>query len=426
MAMDYRVIEIFTSETAKYKGHSLSMALVQRVHDLRIAARCMVSTGVAGCYENGDIATRGIEVLSFNMPIKIEIVLPSAELDRVLPIVEEIVTDGIVMVEEMDIRVHRVNALLIPRNLRVLDIMTRNPLSVSPNATATDIVRILLSNTFNGIPVVDENNKPIGIVTQGDLIQRAGMPIRIGLLKDLGQENMDATLQNMAGKMAIKIMTHPVVTVPEDMHVPQAVDLMLQHHLKRLPVVNQDGVLTGMLARMDVFRTVTRENPDWSTIVKHGVEVNHPRRAADLMSNDVHKVLAGASIEEVMHMIDDSDLQRVAVVDNGGRLVGVISDRDILRLFAGHRIGIWDRVASTLTFTAMGQRHKAAIEEAGTRTAGEIMHSDIVSVREDAPLDEVIRLMTSKQIKRLPVVGPNGEFKGMISRDAVLRAGING
>jgi len=143
------------------------------------------------------------------------------------------------------------------------------------------------------------------------------------------------------------------------------------------------------------------------------------------MRRDVHTVVSSASIEEVMRMIDDSDIQRVVVVDGTGRLLGMISDRDLLRVFAGHRIGIWDRVASKLTFTAMGQRHKAAIYEARKRTAGEIMHPDIVSVREDAPLEEAIRLMTSKQIKRLPVVGPNGEFKGLVNRDAVLRAGMN-
>ena len=424
MALDYRVIEVFTNEAARYKGHALSIALVQRVRDLRIAARCMVSRGIAGCYEHGEVATHGIEVLSFNMPLKIEIVLPAAELDRVLPIVEEMVSDGIVMVEEMDIRVHRVNARLLPNNLHVLDIMTRNPRAVPVSATAVDVVRVLLSGAFNGVPVVDGQNRPVGIITQGDLIQRAGMPIRLGLLRDLGAENADAVMQQLAGKTAAEIMTKPVVTVAEEISVPAAVDRMLQHGLKRMPVVNKDGVLTGILARVDVFKTVTRESPDWAALAKHGIEVSHARLAVDIMRRDVHTVPATASIEEVMRMIDDSDLQRVAVVDAAGRLLGIISDRDLLRVFAGHRIGVWDRVASKLTFTAMGQRHKAAIAEAGKRTAGEIMRTDIVTVREDTPVEEAIRLMVSKQIKRLPVVGPGGELRGMVSRDSVLRAGM--
>ena len=124
---------------------------------------------------------------------------------------------------------------------------------------------------------------------------------------------------------------------------------------------------------------------------------------------------------------NEADVNRavaVAVVDAANRLLGMISDRDLLKLFSGHKVGIWDRIASRLTFSAMGQRHKAAIEDARKRTAGEIMRTDIVSVREETSLDEVVRLMTSKQLKRLPVTGPHGELLGVISRDAVLRAGL--
>jgi len=326
------------------------------------------------------------------------------------------------MVKEMDIRVHRVNARLLPRNLLVRDIMTRNPRSVFLTANAADIVRILLSSTFNGVPVVDGNHKPVGIVTQGDLIERAGMPIRIGLLRAMWEKNDDVSFARLADKTASEIMTQPVITVPEDMLVPKAVDRMLEHNLKRMPVVNSDGILTGILARIDVFKTITKEAPDWAAISKHGIDVSHARLAGDVMSREVHTVQRAASLEEVMQLIDDTDLQRVAVVDEGGRLIGIISDHDLLRLFAGHRIGIWDLAASKFTFTSMGQRHKAAIEEARKRTAGELMRADFAFVPEDTPLNDVIRLMIAKQIKRVPVIGPNGELKGVISRDSLLRA----
>jgi CBS domain-containing protein len=421
MALDYRVIEVFTSEEARYKGHPLGMALVQRIHDLRIAARCMVLRGIAGCYENGEIATHGIEVLSFNMPLKIEIILPASELGRVLPMVEEMVTDGIVVVEEMDMRVHKVSASVLPRNLHVTDIMTRNPHSVTPDTPAAEIVKLLLTHPFNGVPVIDERGKPVGIVTQGDLIQRAGMPIRLGLLKDMAQDNLDATLREMSKKQAKEIMTSPVTTVSQDLPVQQAVRLMLDKGLKRMPVVNHEGSVTGILSRFDIFRTATRETPDWQAIQGQSIQVGNIRRVGEILSRDVHAVKVDASIEAVMRIIDENDIQRVVVVNDTGKLLGMILDSDLLRLFSGHRVGIWDRIASRLTFTAMGQRHKAAIEEARKRTAGEVMRKDLITVTEDATLDEAIRLMTDHNIKRLPVVERDGTFLGMISRDALLR-----
>ncbi len=63
-------------------------------------------------------------------------------------------------------------------------------------------------------------------------------------------------------------------------------------------------------------------------------------------------------------------------------------------------------------------------EDLRAKTAGEVMNRDIVTVQEDAPINEAIHLMLDKAIKRLPVVDEQGKFKGMISRDALLRAGF--
>lgn len=420
MSLDYRMIEVFTNEEAKYKGQSLHAAIVLRVRDLRIAARCIVLRGVAGCYETGEIATQGIEVLSFNMPLKIEIILPSAELERVLPIIEEMVGEGIVVVGDRSMRVHRVRARLLPRNLHVADIMTRSPRSIGPAASAAEIVRILLAGDFNAVPVVDTRTKPIGIVTQGDLINRAAMPVRLGLLRAMTREHLDATLEALSEIKAQDIMSSPLVLVRE-ITVPEAVRLMLGRNLKRLPVVNKDGILTGNLSRFDIFRIVTNETPEWRAIEAQKVEVvGRIRRVGEVMRRDVRAVKPGTPLEEVMRIIDENDIQRVMVVDDAGKLLGMIFDKDLLALFSGHRIGVWDRIAGRLTFTAMGQKHKAVLEKAGKKTAAEIMKKELVTVDEETTLDEAIRLMTIHQIKLLPVVEKDGTFVGVVGRKMLL------
>ena len=174
MAIKYCVVEVFTSEGGAGRGPALAQALVRRVRDLKIAARCLVTRGVAGCREDGEIASGGLEVLSLDMPLKIEIVLPSAELDRVLPLLDELVADGIVLVGRKKALFHRVKARLLPPALRVKDIMSPEPRAVGLPASAADIVHLLVSGTFNGVPVVDEDGKPVGVVTQSDLVRRAG------------------------------------------------------------------------------------------------------------------------------------------------------------------------------------------------------------------------------------------------------------
>lgn len=424
--MNYKLITVYTSEDARWHGKSVSEAIVTFVRGLKLAARCAVTRGIAGCYENGELATTTIEVLSYKMPLKVEIVLPTSEAERVLPTVQDMVSDGIVSVGDLDVVSHKTQKHLVPHHLRVRDVMTVSPQKAAATTPASDIVRMLLSAEFNSVPVVDDLGRPVGIITQGDLISRGGMPVRLGLMGLLGSENLDAVLQAMAGKTAGEIMTQPVVTTAEDRQLTEAVDVMLQRNLKRLPVVDAGGRLVGILARVDVFRTITSEVPHWEAMRVRNVVVNGLRLVKDIMRRDTHTVAASASLEEVMRVIDSNDIQRVAVVDDDGKLLGLISDHDLLRLFSDHKIGVWDRIASRLTFTDMGRRHKAVVDQARKRTAGEIMKTDIITIGEEEPIDEAIRLMTEKRIKRLPVVDADGRFKGMVSRDSLLRTGMGG
>ncbi|MCU0917101.1 MAG: DUF190 domain-containing protein [Planctomycetes bacterium] len=422
--MNYKAIAIYTSEDVRWRGKPVAEALLAFVQGLKLAARCSVTRGVAGSYENGELATLKLEILSFKMPLKIEIVLPASEAARVLPTIQDMVVDGIVSVSDLNVVSHRTQKHLIPRHLRVRDVMTASPQRVRATTPASDVVRILLSGQFNSIPVVDDLDRPIGMITQGDLIARGGMPVRLGLMQPLGQENLDAVLKEMANTTARQIMTAPVVAVAEDRFLSEAVDLMLKNKLKRLPVVDAGGKLIGVLARLDVFRTITTEMPDWEAMRAGNVVLANVRVVQDIMRADTQTVTPETSVEEVMRVIDTNDIQRVAVVTAEGKFLGLISDHDLLGLFSGHKVGIWDRLASKLTFTALGQRHRAVVEQARKQTAGEVMKTDLVTVGPESPIDEAIRLMVAHQIKRLPVVGPDGAFLGIVSRDSLLRAAI--
>lgn len=105
--LTYSVIEVFTSEEARWHGVPLYDAIVRAVAKEGAFARCLVTKGIAGCYEDGELASHRVLDLSYNMPLKIEIVLPASELERVLARVEEMVGDGIIVVEDVEIRSHR-------------------------------------------------------------------------------------------------------------------------------------------------------------------------------------------------------------------------------------------------------------------------------------------------------------------------------
>ena len=423
MAIEYSRIQIFTSEEAKHQGKPLYMAVVEFVRAQKLAARSLVTRGVAGCYENGEIATKGVEVLSFNMPLKIEILLPMPELDRVLPTLEAMVEDGMVTVETASVWQHRTVSRFIPRQLRVRDVMTPSPSSVKVNTTVSEVLQHLLHAEYNGLPVVDEEGHPVGMVTQGDLIRRAGVPVRKGLLEDCDGGQLQGLMEELARKSAMEIMTVPVVTVGEDKTLSTAVDTMVAKKLKRLPVVDDKGRLVGLLSRLDVFRTIGHDAPDWRKL-RHQVQVSEIRTVADIMDREAQTVQPEATMEEIIRVIDTRDIQRVSVVDTKGMFLGLISDRAVLAAFGEHRAGLWSYLLSKLPFTEIGKHRREYATLLNNHRALDLMKKDIFTVREDTLMDEAIRLMVDKGIKRLPVLDADGRFKGMVSRDAVLRAGV--
>ncbi len=421
MPLKFSVIEIFTSEEVQFDGKQIQDAVVQYVLDLKIAARCIVSRGIQGCYESGEIATQKILDLSYHMPLKIEVVLPSPELENVLPKIEEMVGEGIIGLRDLEISVYKTKKHLFPRHLKVKDIMTVSPQTVTPDTTLYDVTKILLSSIFTGIPVVDTENRPIGIITQGDLIYRAGLPMRLGLLSVCDPQVLSDSLKPLVSRLAKEIMSQPATCIGEDQFATDAVNLMLEKNLKRFPVINKQGGITGILSRLDIFRTIMRECPDWKAFECRQIQVKNLNTVSDIMRRDAHTVSPETSVEEVIRIIDSNDIQRVAVVDDNGIFLGLISDRDLLTAFSEKTCGIWNFFMSKIPFAERRRRHQDVIQCLQSGTAGEIMKTDLVIADEDTPLHNALTLMTQKALKRLPVIDKDGKFKGMISRDSLLR-----
>jgi CBS domain-containing protein/PII-like signaling protein len=424
--LNYKAIEIFTSEEARYRNKPVADAVMQSIRDLKIAARCIVTRGIAGCYESGELATGRLEILSFNLPIRIYIVIPAVEVERVLSALDGMINDGIVALHDLNVLIHRTHNAFFPRQLMVRDVMTADPQSVIAATPLSDVARLLLPSIFTGLPVLDERQRPIGVITQGDLIRKGGLPLRLGLLAESNRDRRESVLTQLASLRAEEVMSSEIVIIAEDRPLAEAVDLMLAKGVKRLPVVDGAKRLVGMLSRLDIFRTVMREKPDLNAFRAQKIEVEHLKYVGDILRRDTHAVSLQTSIEEVIRIIDDNDIQRVAVVDPEGKLLGLISDRDLLRYFKPQQEGIWHMLAK-IKHPFKQEACESDLGQCLTETtAGEVMISELIKVREEMLIEEAIGLMIEKGLKRLPVVDDAGCFKGMISRDSLLRTGFSG
>ncbi len=142
------------------------------------------------------------------------------------------------------------------------DIMTEAVTFVRPDTPVREIAAVLLDKRISAVPVLNSDGVPMGMVSEGDLIER-GERERLTrsdwwLALVSGRQALDdkflARLQ-AASRTASDIMSAPLVTVSEDTPVDEVAWLLAIHHIKRVPVV-RDGHLVGIVSRADLLRVV--------------------------------------------------------------------------------------------------------------------------------------------------------------------------
>lgn len=142
----------------------------------------------------------------------------------------------------------------------VSEVMNHNVITVRPDTSLLDAVRIMLANRVSGLPVLDETGRLVGMVTEGDLLRRQeigtnGAPA--GWFKSLFQpSSVAADYVATHSRHVGGIMTNEPVYVTPDTDLTDAVHVMLSKHFKRLPVL-ENGTLVGTLSRSDLLKTLT-------------------------------------------------------------------------------------------------------------------------------------------------------------------------
>ncbi len=136
----------------------------------------------------------------------------------------------------------------------VKDVMTTQVVAVRRGATFKEMAATLRRFRVSAFPVVDENEKVIGIVSEADMLAKEALANH-GLVDGLRHHK---EIQKAEGVTAGDLMTHPAVTVRPEDSVGHAARLMFSLRIKRLPVVNAGGELVGLISRTDLLAVYDR------------------------------------------------------------------------------------------------------------------------------------------------------------------------
>lgn len=152
----------------------------------------------------------------------------------------------------------------MPRSQPVRDAMTTDVLTLAPDDTVEVAMRALVDRGVDAAPVVDADRRVVGLLSTGDLIVAEGQVHVPTVISILGasfelpgeRRKFEEDLRRAVGGLVSDVMTREPQTIGPDATLEEAATLLHAHDLSRLPVVDDAGVLVGILARGDIIRAM--------------------------------------------------------------------------------------------------------------------------------------------------------------------------
>ncbi len=411
-------MRIYVGESDQWHHQPLYEALLMMAKREGLAG-ATVFKGIAGFGAHSKIHTASIVRLSEDLPILVEFVDQPERIEHIRPFVDAMVREGLVTIDPVEVIVYRSRELRsLPAHLLVRDIMEQVA-AIRPRTPVAAVINILAEGPVSILPVVEEGSERVlGVITNTDLIEKAGMPLRSRVLRYLREQ--DQPLPEGSGiseaLTAVQVMTAPATVIGAEEPAWEAADRLATTGLRALPVIDGQGRYTGMLRRSDVLRSIS------DTLVGSPMEQGTATVAArtgrirEIMRTDVPTIRPTAPLPEVLDVILVSPIHRVFVTDDRQRLLGIISDADLVqRLHPEAHHGLLQRFRGA----RIGEREMRALSH---QTAGDVMHREMVTIAPDAPLAEAMALMLDRHVRLLPAIDAQGRLVGFVARDMLLAA----
>ncbi|MBM7614275.1 CBS domain-containing protein [Alkaliphilus hydrothermalis] len=148
--------------------------------------------------------------------------------------------------------------------MKVKEIMTTEVITTKKDNTVEDVIKLLVDHNISGIPVVDDENYVVGIITEGDIIYRSKklrIPSYFTILDSYifldNPNTVQEQIKKMVGYKVEDVMSDTVIVVKEDETVEEVATIITHKKVNRLPVV-KDGKLVGIVSRRDIIKAYSK------------------------------------------------------------------------------------------------------------------------------------------------------------------------
>jgi predicted transcriptional regulator len=146
--------------------------------------------------------------------------------------------------------------------MKVKDAMSTNTRSVRPETKVLELASLMCLYRFHGLPVVDDDNRLVGVVAEKDVLHSLFPKIEDMIAHGMATVDMDREMGRygeVLEQSVSELMTPNPVAVDPEMHLLRAATVMVRHNFRRIPVA-QEGKLVGMLTLGDVHKAIFHAN----------------------------------------------------------------------------------------------------------------------------------------------------------------------
>jgi CBS domain-containing protein len=276
--------------------------------------------------------------------------------------------------------------------IQIKDVMNQEVIVMQDNEQVSHARNLMLKHGFSRIVVLDNEEIPVGIVTEKDLTRKMG-------------SKGPAWRRRPIDKISIRrIMTTNPVTVSPNKGIRDAVELMIKNNISSIPVVDEEG-LAGIVTKTDIMKFYSEKlGGRW--------------KVSDLMSSDVVTASENHSIGHVISIMEEKKIGKVIVMRDSSP-VGIITPANIS--FADVEDPETGVSVEKIYFLRKTEGlDKRNVREVSMFTAGDIMTNHLVMIQKDEDASRAAEMMIEKKISGLPVVDDD-ELVGIITKTDLIR-----
>ena len=278
----------------------------------------------------------------------------------------------------------------MPKNIFIEDIMVRDVACATLPGSRDEVLKILKNKHISGVPVL-KDSRVVGIVTRTNL------------------------LQNPEEEQLALLMTRGSITITPEADLQTAARLLLEHGIRRLPVVN-DGKLVGLVTVADVVGAIADMNID--------IPIK------DYVEKQVVTIYSETPLPVAARIMELAGVKAVPILDASLELVGIISDRDVIAAsviedsveMSDMSSGLdddawtWESMRDTMSIYYSVSRIKVP-----NLLGSDIMIKEPITATYIASVSDCARKMKRNRIDQIPVINSNRKLQGLLRDHDLLK-----